>query len=210
MDTVIQRIHLARQRSLINEFISAARQQACHWKNIEQHLTPVYHPEANSVAWKHRDLKNQMAFLVHENVVFLRLLTKALYYYFLIGLKASDFYISFFTLRTVNICFIFLIFKLFKSTVGEFTNVYSAIPPPSWQDSNIHYSSLLAFWPSLEGGYHLCQITRHYSSPFIRLGGALCLETPHSEVFWFYTLAALYNFEGLQCLFFYQLINNGY
>lgn len=46
------------------QFISAVMQQACHCMGISQSLTPLYHPEANPVERKNRDLKPQLAILV--------------------------------------------------------------------------------------------------------------------------------------------------
>lgn len=49
------------------QFISAIMQQLTHMLKINQILTPVYHPEANPVERKNRDLKTQLAILVKEN-----------------------------------------------------------------------------------------------------------------------------------------------
>ncbi|CAG9137969.1 unnamed protein product [Plutella xylostella] len=46
------------------QFISAVMQQVCHCMGIDQTLTPFYHPEANPVERKNRDLKPQLAVLV--------------------------------------------------------------------------------------------------------------------------------------------------
>lgn len=53
-----------------SQFISAVLQQICFILKIEQSLTPVYHPQANPVERKNRDLKPRLAILVgveHEN-----------------------------------------------------------------------------------------------------------------------------------------------
>lgn len=46
------------------QFISEVMQQACHSFGITQSLSPVYHPQANPVERKNRDLKPQLAILV--------------------------------------------------------------------------------------------------------------------------------------------------
>lgn len=52
-------------RSIITDngtqFISAVMQQVTYCLNIEHHFTPVYHPAANPVERKNRDLKTQLA-----------------------------------------------------------------------------------------------------------------------------------------------------
>lgn len=39
-------------------------QQVCHLLDIKQSLTPLYHPEANTVERKNRDVKPRLAILV--------------------------------------------------------------------------------------------------------------------------------------------------
>lgn len=46
------------------QFISEVMQQVCHSFGITQSLSPVYHPQANPVERKNRDLKPQLAILV--------------------------------------------------------------------------------------------------------------------------------------------------
>lgn len=50
-----------------SQFISALMQQLTHYLGIQQTLTPVYHPEANPVERKNRDMKTQLAILVGNN-----------------------------------------------------------------------------------------------------------------------------------------------
>lgn len=49
------------------QFVSAVMQQITCCLNIKQGYTPVYHPEANPVERRNRDLKTQLAILVEEN-----------------------------------------------------------------------------------------------------------------------------------------------
>ncbi|XP_073811717.1 uncharacterized protein [Musca autumnalis] len=51
------------------QFISAIMQQVTFCLNIQQQFTPVYHPQANPVERKNRDMKAQLAILVqgHHN-----------------------------------------------------------------------------------------------------------------------------------------------
>lgn len=49
------------------QFISEVMQQVCHTFGITQSLTPRYHPEANPVERKNRDLKPQLAILVKQD-----------------------------------------------------------------------------------------------------------------------------------------------
>lgn len=46
------------------QFVSEVMQQVCHVLGISQALTPFYHPEANPIERKNRDLKPQLAMLV--------------------------------------------------------------------------------------------------------------------------------------------------
>ncbi|GFT25180.1 retrovirus-related Pol polyprotein from transposon 412 [Trichonephila clavipes] len=48
------------------QFVSAVMQQTCYLLNIHQSLIPVYHPQANPVERKNRDLKPRMAILVQD------------------------------------------------------------------------------------------------------------------------------------------------
>ncbi|GFW42339.1 transposon Tf2-9 polyprotein [Trichonephila clavipes] len=47
-------------------FVSAVMQQICYLLNIHQSLIPVYHPQANPVERKNRDLKPRLAILVQD------------------------------------------------------------------------------------------------------------------------------------------------
>ncbi|KAG6439755.1 hypothetical protein O3G_MSEX001051, partial [Manduca sexta] len=49
------------------QFISETMQQVCHSFGISQSLTPKYHPQANPVERKNRDLKPQLAILVGKD-----------------------------------------------------------------------------------------------------------------------------------------------
>ncbi|KAL0901404.1 hypothetical protein ABMA27_006676 [Loxostege sticticalis] len=49
------------------QFVGEVMQQACHVMGIKQYLTPLYHPEANPVERKNRDLKPQLAILVGKD-----------------------------------------------------------------------------------------------------------------------------------------------
>ncbi|KAL0893865.1 hypothetical protein ABMA27_013975 [Loxostege sticticalis] len=49
------------------QFISEVMQQVCHTFGITQSLSPVYHPQANPVERKNRDLKPQLAILVGKD-----------------------------------------------------------------------------------------------------------------------------------------------
>lgn len=49
------------------QFISEVMQQVCHAFGITQSLSPVYHPQANPVERKNRDLKPQLAILVGKD-----------------------------------------------------------------------------------------------------------------------------------------------
>ncbi|GFX41201.1 hypothetical protein TNCV_2218991 [Trichonephila clavipes] len=48
------------------QFVSAVMQQICYLLNIHQSLIPVYHPQANPVERKNRDLKLWLAILVQD------------------------------------------------------------------------------------------------------------------------------------------------
>ncbi|GFS76739.1 hypothetical protein TNCV_1622961 [Trichonephila clavipes] len=48
------------------QFVSAVMQQICYLLNIHQSLIPVYHPQANSVERKNRDLKSRLEILVQD------------------------------------------------------------------------------------------------------------------------------------------------
>lgn len=49
------------------QFVSAIMQKVTYCLGIEQQFTPVYHPEANLVERKNRDLKYQLAIIVQEH-----------------------------------------------------------------------------------------------------------------------------------------------
>lgn len=49
------------------QFVGAVMQQACHALGIKQNLTPLYHPQANPIERKNRDLKPQLAVLVGQD-----------------------------------------------------------------------------------------------------------------------------------------------
>ncbi|GIY23433.1 reverse transcriptase [Caerostris extrusa] len=49
-----------------SQFVSAVMQQLCFFQNIQQSHTPVYHPQANPVERKNRDLKPRLAILVRD------------------------------------------------------------------------------------------------------------------------------------------------
>ncbi|GFY19397.1 hypothetical protein TNCV_4127841 [Trichonephila clavipes] len=48
------------------QFVSAVMRQICYLLNIHQSLIPVYHPQANPVERKNRDLKPRLAILVQD------------------------------------------------------------------------------------------------------------------------------------------------
>ncbi|GFY03919.1 transposon Tf2-8 polyprotein [Trichonephila clavipes] len=48
------------------QFVSAVMQQICYLLNTHQSLIPVYHPQANPVERKNRDLKPRLAILVQD------------------------------------------------------------------------------------------------------------------------------------------------
>ncbi|GFS51560.1 uncharacterized protein TNCV_549741 [Trichonephila clavipes] len=48
------------------QFVSAVMQQICYLSSIHQSLIPVYHPQANPVERKNRDLKPRLAILVQD------------------------------------------------------------------------------------------------------------------------------------------------
>ncbi|GFW96316.1 gag-Pol polyprotein [Trichonephila clavipes] len=48
------------------QFVSAVMQQICYLLNIPQSLIPVYHPQANPIERKNRDLKPRLAILVQD------------------------------------------------------------------------------------------------------------------------------------------------
>ncbi|GBM90513.1 Gag-Pol polyprotein [Araneus ventricosus] len=50
-----------------SQFVSAIMQQLCYVLNINQSLIPVYHPQANPVERKNRDLKPRLAMMVGNN-----------------------------------------------------------------------------------------------------------------------------------------------
>jgi hypothetical protein len=54
-------------RYLGTQFISAVMQKVCFCLGITQKFTPIYHPSANMVERKNRDLKTQLAILVGTN-----------------------------------------------------------------------------------------------------------------------------------------------
>ncbi|GFX47812.1 transposon Tf2-6 polyprotein [Trichonephila clavipes] len=68
MEEVILRYGLPRR--LISDhgsqFVGAVMQQLCFILNIDQYIIPVYHPQANSVERKNRDLKPRIAILVQN------------------------------------------------------------------------------------------------------------------------------------------------
>ncbi|GFS99640.1 transposon Tf2-6 polyprotein [Trichonephila clavipes] len=68
MEEVILRYGLPRR--LISDhgsqFVGAVMQQLCFILNIDQDIIPVYHPQANSVERKNRDLKPRIAILVRN------------------------------------------------------------------------------------------------------------------------------------------------
>ncbi|GFU65010.1 retrovirus-related Pol polyprotein from transposon 412 [Trichonephila clavipes] len=49
------------------QFVSAVMQQLCFVLDINQSLIPVYHPQANPVERKNRDLKPRLAMMVGNN-----------------------------------------------------------------------------------------------------------------------------------------------
>lgn len=49
------------------QFVSEVMQQACHVLGTTQVLTPYYHPQANPIERKNRDLKPQLAILVGQD-----------------------------------------------------------------------------------------------------------------------------------------------
>ncbi|XP_018318431.1 uncharacterized protein K02A2.6-like [Agrilus planipennis] len=49
------------------QFISSVMQKICYCLDIQQRFTPVYHPSANMVERKNRDLKTQLSILVGQN-----------------------------------------------------------------------------------------------------------------------------------------------
>ncbi|GFV11927.1 transposon Tf2-8 polyprotein [Trichonephila clavipes] len=49
-----------------SQFVSVVMQQICYHLNIHQSLIPVYHPQANPVARKNRDLKPRLAILIQD------------------------------------------------------------------------------------------------------------------------------------------------
>ncbi|GFX42516.1 hypothetical protein TNCV_1520791 [Trichonephila clavipes] len=51
------------------QFVSAVMQQICYLLNIHQSLIPVYHPQANPVERKNRDMKPWLAILVQDKHV---------------------------------------------------------------------------------------------------------------------------------------------
>ncbi|GFX53673.1 hypothetical protein TNCV_1596191 [Trichonephila clavipes] len=48
------------------QFVSAVMQQICYLLNIHQSLIPLYHPQANPVERKNRDLKSRLEILVQD------------------------------------------------------------------------------------------------------------------------------------------------
>ncbi|GBN96946.1 hypothetical protein AVEN_52381-1 [Araneus ventricosus] len=48
------------------QFVSAVMQQMCYLLKIHQSFIPVYHPQANPVERKNRDLKMRLAILVED------------------------------------------------------------------------------------------------------------------------------------------------
>ena len=53
---------------VILRFIANVMQKLIHCLDIDQTLTPVYHPQSNMVDRKNRDLKAQLAILVGDNL----------------------------------------------------------------------------------------------------------------------------------------------
>ena len=81
IDKMFLRYGLPRRLKCANgvQFIFAIMQQVTYCLGIQQSFTPVYHPEANPVERKNRDLKAQLAILVkhhqetwHENLAAIR------------------------------------------------------------------------------------------------------------------------------------------
>ncbi|GFS86186.1 hypothetical protein TNCV_660721 [Trichonephila clavipes] len=68
MEEVILRYGLPRRLISDNgsQFVSAVMQQLCFILNIDQDIIPVYHPQANPVERKNRDLKPRIAILVQN------------------------------------------------------------------------------------------------------------------------------------------------
>ncbi|GFU38637.1 uncharacterized protein TNCV_686291 [Trichonephila clavipes] len=68
MEEVILRYGLPRRliRDHGSQFVGAVMQQFCFILNIDQDIIPVYHPQANPVERKNRDLKPRIAILVQN------------------------------------------------------------------------------------------------------------------------------------------------
>jgi hypothetical protein len=68
LEEVLMRYGLLRKIISDNrpQFVSFVIQQLCSLLEIDQSLTPVYHPEANPVERKNRDLKPRLAILVKD------------------------------------------------------------------------------------------------------------------------------------------------
>ena len=69
LEEVILRYGLPRRIISDNgsQFVSAVMQQLCFLLGIQQSLTPIYHPQANPVERKNRDLKPRLAILVEND-----------------------------------------------------------------------------------------------------------------------------------------------
>ena len=69
IEEIFLRFGVPRQLKTDNgvQFISAIMQQVSYCLGIQQFLTPVYHPQANPVERKNRDLKTQLAILVQSH-----------------------------------------------------------------------------------------------------------------------------------------------
>ncbi|GBM06018.1 hypothetical protein AVEN_49406-1 [Araneus ventricosus] len=58
------------------QFVSAVIQQMCYLLKIHQSFIPVYHPQANPVERKNRDLKQRLAILVETNMTYVPYIIK--------------------------------------------------------------------------------------------------------------------------------------
>ena len=69
LNEVLLRFGVCRRLTSDNgpQFVSAVIQQLSHVLGFKQNLIPVYHPQANMVERKNRDLKTQLAILVGNN-----------------------------------------------------------------------------------------------------------------------------------------------
>ncbi|GFT01067.1 retrovirus-related Pol polyprotein from transposon 412 [Trichonephila clavipes] len=68
IEEVLLRYGISRRLIRVNgtQFVSAVMQQICYLLNIHQSLIPVYHPQANPVERKNRDMKPRLAILVQD------------------------------------------------------------------------------------------------------------------------------------------------